>query len=148
MKTVTSEKLIEHPLEEVFDIEPCTTIVEFKEVLPVDLVKPQNYDQKDTEIETQLEDIYSAAMTQAATISDEMELVEGRHKARIGEVSATMLNVALSAVREKANIKMHKDKLTPSGGATVINGNATVNHNTLNVTADRNEIMRLIRDQK
>lgn len=143
MKIVTSEQLIEHPLEEILDIEAGTTLVEYKEVLPAETVKMANYDGKDNEIEGQLEEIYSVAMTQVTNISDEMDRVEGRHKARIGEVTATMLNVALSAVREKANMKMHKDKLSPATGSTTVNSGGTVTNNNL-IVADRNEIMRMM----
>lgn len=138
---ITKEKTIEHPLEEVFDIPTGTTIVEYKETLPAQVVEMPNYDQKDGEIEEKLEEIYSVAMGQVEAISDEMERVEGKYKARIGEVSATMLNVALGAVREKSLLKQHKDKVKPTGGPQTVN-------NTLNVvTADRNELLRLFAEQ-
>lgn len=139
----TKEKTIEHPLENVFDIAPGTTVVEYKETVPAEVVAMPNYDPKDDEIEEKLEEIYTVAMDQVSAISDEMERVEGRHKARIGEVTATMLNVALGAVREKRVMKEHKDKLRPAGA-----GPQTVN-NTLNVvTADRNEILKMLAKQK
>ena len=81
-------------------------------------------------------------MGNVATIADEMERVEGKYKARIGEVTATMLNVALGAVREKTALKMHKDKLTPIPGA----GPQTVNNNL--VVADRNEILQMLLQKK
>jgi hypothetical protein len=137
MNIVNKEKSIEHPLEEVFDIEAGTTMVEYKEVTPAVVVEMPNYDAKDDEIESKLEEIYTVAMTQVDVISDETERVEGKYKARMGEVTATMLNVALGAVREKAALKMHKDKLTPSA-----NGPSTVNNNL--IVADRNEILRAL----
>lgn len=141
MNIVTKEKTIEHPLEELFNIEPGTTVVEYKEAVREENVEMTNYDAKDIEIEGQLEEIYSSAMGQAVVIGDEIERVEGKFKARMGEVSATMLNVALSAVREKSAIKMHKDKLTPTKGQQVtVAGNQTVNNNL--IVADRNEILR------
>lgn len=133
------QKLIEHPLEDVFDIEPSTTMVEYKEVVPAEVVEMPNYDKKDDEIEGKLEEIFSVAMTQVATISDEMERVEGKFKARMGEVSATMLNVALGAVNSKAQLKMHKDRLGPTGGSGTPH---TVNNNL--IVADRNEILRAL----
>lgn len=134
---VTKEKAIEHPLEELFDITPGTTIVEYSEALPAEIVAMPNYDKKDDEIEGKLEEIYSVAMEQVEAIGDEMERVEGKYKARMGEVSATMLNVALGAVNAKMHLKTHKDKLTPAQA-----GPQTVN-NTLNVvTADRNELIQ------
>lgn len=139
---ITREKAIEHPLEDVLDITPCTTIVEYTETLPAEIVPMANYDVKDNEIEEKLEDIYTVAMDQVQTLGEEIERVEGRFKARMGEVSATMLNVALGAVREKRAMKQHKDTLKPMAG-----GPQTVN-NTLNVvTADRNELLRLFMEQ-
>lgn len=138
MDIVNKQKTIEHPLEEVFDIEPGTTIVEYKEAVPAPVVVMPNYDQKDDEIEEKLEEIYTTAMSQVEVISDEIERVEGKYKARMGEVTATMLNVALGAVREKSVLKMHKDKLTPTPGS----GPQTVNNNL--IVADRNEILRAL----
>lgn len=140
---ITKEKLIEHPLEEVFDLDAGTTMVEYSEVLPAEVVAMPNYDQKDDEIEGKLEEIYTTAMGQVAVIGDEMERVEGRFKARIGEVTATMLNVALGAVREKSVLKMHKDKLTPAQQAA--STPHTVNNNL--IVADRNELLRLMIDK-
>lgn len=138
MKLTTREKEIEHPMEDILDITPCTTIVEYKEVEPSPIVPMPTYDAKDDEIEGKLEEIYAVAMGSVETIGDEMERVEGKYKARIGEVTATMLNVALGAVREKAALKMHKDKIQPvtSGGPQTVNNNLVV--------ADRNEILQML----
>lgn len=138
MKLTTREKEINHPMEDVLDITPYTTVVEYTEAEPAPVVPMPSYDPKDNEIEEKLEEIYTVAMSNVSTISDEMELVEGKYKARIGEVTATMLNVALGVVREKAALKMHKDKLTPVPGA----GPQTVNNNL--VVADRNEILQML----
>lgn len=136
----TEEKAIEHPLETMFDIEPGTTMVEYREVLPEKPVEMPNYDQKDDEIELKLEEIYGVAMGQVALVADEMERVEGKYKARIGEVTATMLNVALGAVREKRQMKEHKDKLSPIRN-TIGDHNTITNNNV--VVADRNELLRM-----
>lgn len=139
MKITTNEKIIDHPLEDAFGIETGTTIMEYHECLPEKPVDMVNYDKKDDEIEIKLEEIYSTAMGQVMLIADQMELVEGKYKARVGEVTATMLNVALGSVREKRMMKEHKDKLSPSK----YQGNV---HNTLivgdSVLADRNELLR------
>ena len=141
MKLTVKEKAIEHPMEDILDIDPGTTIVEYNEVLPAEIVPSPVYDTKDDEIEEKLEEIYTVAMGNVEVIADEMERVEGKYKARIGEVTATMLNVALGAVREKAQLKMHKDKLPKNGGG----GAQTVNNNL--VVADRNEIIRMLLDK-
>jgi len=110
------------------------------------VVTPLTYDDKDTEVDTQYQEIYDVAMSQVSAISDEMARVEGRHKARIGEVTATMLNVALSAAREKAQLKMHKDKLSSRApdatGMPQGSGKADV------IIADRNEILRALFNKK
>jgi len=140
MNLVTHEKMIAHPLEEVLDIEPNTTVVEYKEALLAEVVEMPNYDAKDNEIEDKLEEIYSVAMAQVQIISDETDRVEGRFKARMGEVTATMLNVALGAVNSKSALKMHKDKVS---GAVA--GTHTTNNNL--IVADRNEILRALMDK-
>lgn len=140
MKLETKEKTVEHPMESILDLDTGTTIVEYKEIVPVPIVQPPTYDDKDMEIEGKLEEIYNVAMGNVGAIADEMDRVEGKYKARIGEVTATMLNVALGAVREKAQLKMHKDKTpVPAAG-----GSHTVNNNL--VVADRNEIIRMLID--
>jgi hypothetical protein len=141
MNITTQQKLVDHPLEDIFDIESGTTMVEYKEVLPAEVVSMPTYDAKDDEIEVKLEEIYTVAMGQVSVISDELERVEGKFKARMGEVTATMLNVALGAVREKSVLKMHKDKLTP------IPGTATHTTNNNLIVADRNEILRALLDK-
>ena len=148
MKIKTEEKLIEHPLETIFDIESGTTMVEYHEYLPEKPVEMANYDQKDDEIESKLEEIYTVSMGQVMAVADELERVEGKYKARIGEVTATMLNVALGAVREKRMMKEHKDKLKPN-----MTQAGTINNNTLvvasdSVVADRNELLRAFMSQR
>jgi hypothetical protein len=144
MKTILQAEYTEHPMERLLDLEPCTTLTEYKEVVPDVPVEHVAYDEKDTEIETKIEEVYSLAIDAATVLSDEIESVEGKYKARMGEVSATMLNVALSAVREKRQLKEHKDKLTGAtrGGA----GGKTVNNNL--IVADRNELLRMMLDKK
>lgn len=143
MDSVTKEKNVAHPLEDILDIEPCTTVVEYKEFVPAEVIPAPNYDAKDSEIEDKLEEIYTIAIGNVGVISDEMERVEGKYKARIGEVTATMLNVALGAVKQKADLKMHKDKLAVdkhSAGTP-----HTVNNNL--VVSDRNSILRALIDK-
>ena len=143
MKTIKKTKTIAHPMEQVLDLEPGTTVVEYTEVLPTVAVEMPDYDKKDDEIEVKIEEVYVSAMTGVASVADAMETVEGKYKARIGEVTAAMLNVALGAVREKRELKMHKDKIT----LDAIEGGTpgTVNNNL--IVADRNEILRILADK-
>lgn len=140
--------IVQHPLEHVFGIAPNTTIVE--QTPPPETIDPPEmptYDDKDNEIDQKLEQIYNVAMGNVTTISGEMEIVEGKYKARIGEVTANMLSVALAATREKALVKAHKDKLKPSGSGMrgQIGDNNTITNNV--IMADRNEILRAFMNQ-
>lgn len=145
MKTIIQTEFIEHPMEDVLDLEPCTTLTEYTETIPDVPVEHIAYDDKDQEIEFKLEEVYTAAMGSSNVLSDEIEMVEGKYKARMAEVSATMLNVALSAVREKRQLKEHKDKLSnapraPGGAKGVTNQNVII--------ADRNDILRALLEKK
>lgn len=131
------EVAVEHPMEEVLDIEPGTTMVEHVQ-RSTDLVEHVPYDNKDTEIEGQYQEIYDAAMDQFDTQSGEAELVEGKYKARNAEVAAQYLNTALAAVKGKADVKIHKDKISID---TVKAGTPkTLNQNV--IVADRNDILK------
>lgn len=143
METKITQKNIDHPLDNVFDIVPNSTIVEYKEVVPAEVVVMPNYDEKDTEIEGMLQDVYDTAMSTTVDMNDAMERVEGKYKARIGEVSATMLSVALGAIREKSQLKMHKDKIQV---ATARAGTPHTINNNLVIT-DRNEILRMLQNK-
>lgn len=103
------ETLIEHPLEEAFDIEPCTTLTT-KTERSTELAVTEQYDEKDEEIEGQLQEIYDAAMAGFEDQCAEAEVVEGKYKARNMEVATQLLNSALHAVKEKANQKKEKDR--------------------------------------
>ena len=134
----TKEKTVEHPLEEVFDIEPGSTIVEYQEPAPMTLVKPDNYDDKDHEIENQLQEVFDSAMVQYETLRDETLNVEGKYKARTAEVSIQALNTALQSIRTKAEVKASKDKLV----AKQTGGPQTLNQNL--IVADRNELLKIL----
>jgi hypothetical protein len=136
---VIKTKTIEHPLESVFNIEEGTTIVEYKESLPAELVDHQEYDEKDDEIEGQFQEVYTKAMDAFDVQSDIVDTVEGKYAARNAEVAVQFLNAALNAAKEKGGLKQHKDKLE----ATKQNGGGpkTVNNN---IIIDRNELLRNI----
>ena len=103
------ETLMEHPLEEAFDIEPGTTITT-KTERTTELVAAEQYDDKDVEIEEQFQEIYDAAMAAFDDQVAEAEVVEGKYKARNMEVATQLLTAALHAAKEKSNQKKEKDK--------------------------------------
>ena len=135
------EKPIHHPMEDVLDIEPGTTMTEYVEAVPMEVVKPQTYDEKDGEIEDQLQEVFEAAMEQFEITREEAQVIEGKYKARNGEVAIQALNTALQAVRTKAEVKSAKDKLHAKQSGS-IEGPRTLNQNL--IVADRNEILDIL----
>lgn len=144
MKTVTVDKTINHPLEELLGLPSHSTIVPVEVAEPVEVVEHVLYDDKDKEVEERIEEVYTSAMDLIRINSDKLETADGKAVACITESTAALLNVALSAAREKRELKRHKDKMTtaPAGGVGGV-GN-TVNNNILVTT--RNDIMKMIRD--
>lgn len=138
---IEKEKTIKHPMEEVFDIEEGTTIVPYTEV-STEMVKAEEYDEKDSEIETQFQDVYDAAMTAFENQEDELDVIDPKYRARTAEVAVQFLNTALNAAKEKANIKQHKDKL---GVTKQQKGSDVVNNNLI---VDRNELLKMMAEQE
>lgn len=134
------EKETHHPMEEILDIEPGTTMTEFTKAVPAEIVTTEEYDKKDIEIESQLQEVYEAAMTQFEITCEESEKVEGKYKARNGEVAIQALNAALAAVRTKAEVKSSKDKVRAK--METGKGPKTLNQNL--VVADRNELLKIL----
>ena len=142
MKKVTdTEKEIIHPLEEVFDIEEGTTVVPYKEV-KTDLVKHEPFDDKDHELEEQLQDLYDMSLEAFENQQEESDTIEPKFKARNAEVAVQYLKTALEAVREKRVLKEHKDKITVKEKTS----GSTTNNNL--VVADHNALMEMIEDMK
>lgn len=130
---------VNHPLEEFFEIEEGST--HFPVVQRETTLAPHiEYDNKDTEIESQLQEVYDVAMSAFEQQFTEIEIAEGKHKALVGEMAANFLNTALAAAKEKSLLKQHKDKLSLQSAKS--SSPRTVNNNL--VVADRNEVLRAI----
>jgi len=136
-----TEKEITHPLEKALGIESGTTVTTQQTVVPGEIVVPVDYDDKDSEIEEQLQEIYEMALEEFENQSG--RVVEGRFAARNGEVASMFLNAALNAVKEKASIKAHKDKLTTKAVPKSLTQNLTQN-----VVADRNDLIDMMNKKK
>lgn len=130
-------KEIEHPMESILDIEPGSTIMPFVEREIAELVETETYDDKDVEIETQFQEVYDAAMHAFDTQQNDAELIEPKYKARTQEIAVQFLNAALSAAKEKSNLKAHKDKLTIDRAKT---GPKNLQQNL--IVADRNDLLK------
>lgn len=137
MTTKIIESPQSHPLEQVLNIEDGTTLVPCVEV-QTDLVQHTTYDEKDNEIEGQLQEIYDNAMTAHDNNMLDMSAIEPKYRARLGEVSVAYLNAALGAVREKISLKTHKDKINIETAKAARPG--TINNNL--IVAERNEILK------
>lgn len=137
----TKTKLIDHPLEEFFDIQRGSTELEVIE-RDTDLVEIQEYDKKDVEIEEQFQEVYDSAMDGHDTLAEEVHTVEGKYKARMGEVAVQHLNVALNAASSKAKLKEHKDKLENKGKSS----GSHITNNTL-IVDDRSALLAELRNR-
>lgn len=144
MEEVKKERQIAHPMEDVLGIERGSTVVEYTEILPSVPVPMPEYDDKDDEIEGKIEEIYAFAMSKVSTVGDQIDIVEGKYKARLGEVAATMLNVALGAVREKRELKKHKDQVQLKQAEVMTPKNVTNN----NVVLTRNDLLDMLQKKQ
>lgn len=130
-------KSISHPMEEVLNIEPNTTLIPYNNQ-ETELVKYEEYDQKDCEIEQQFQQVYDAAMNAFDESSVGSGTMDPKYKARNEEVAVQYLNTALSAAKEKASLKNSKDKLN-------LDSKKASTPNSQNVVfADRNDILKTI----
>ncbi len=138
-KIIETEKVISHPMEEIFEIEEHSTIVPYREV-KTELVPYEPFDEKDKELEEQLQDLYDIALEAFEEQQSDSDTIEPKFRARNAEVAVQYLKTALEAVQTKTNLKQHKDKITikrETGG--------TVNNNV--ILTDRNAIIRALRGE-
>jgi len=138
-QVVKYEEETEHPMEDIFDIEKGTTVVERVETLPTPLVPMEEYDEKDDEIEKQFQEVYDAAMTAFEITSESVQQVEPKFRARNEEVAVQYLSTALQAANAKSSLKMHKDKVSVT--KTKASTPNTVNNNLI---VDRNDLLKQI----
>jgi hypothetical protein len=120
MKT-SHEEYVTHPAEELFDIEPGTTVIVKEENTSIAEIPDHTaYDAKDKEIEVHTQKVYDAAMTAYEEQQRNAALIEPKYASRAMEVAAQFLNTALAATKQRADVKTHKDKLstTPAGKAS------------------------------
>lgn len=139
---ITIQKNLDHPLEDIFDIEPGTTLITRQEQ-KTELVELAEYDEKDIEIEESMQEVYDKAMSGYERIQDECEDIEGRYLPRMMEVGVQHLKMALDAAEAKARIKEMKDKLnskSKSSGAKTINNNLVISREELLRTMFKDEL--------
>ncbi len=133
-----TKEFIEHPFEGMFDIEPGTTLVNRPVFDDNGMVNYESYDEKEQEIEAQYQTIYSAAF--AAFTDQVMSAQRGTDPGYHGknlEAAAKFLSTALDAVKEKAELKHKKDKLTTKNVSPT---NVTNN----NLIMDREDLISML----
>lgn len=134
---------INHPMENILDIEEGTTMVPAVK-RSTQLVVSGQYDDKDDEIDAQFQEVYDLSLEAFEQQSQEAELVEGKYKARNGEIAAQYLNIALNAAKEKGSLKTNKDKLSLAAEKVTKSG-GTTNNNL--IVGDRNDILKTLMGQ-
>lgn len=135
---ITTIETKEHPLEKLLNLPIGSTevvVVEHK----TELVKHEDYDIKDAEIEEDYQQIYDKAISGHELLEEQIESSEGKYAARIGEVSAQHLSIALNAAAAKAKLKEHKDKIKAREKTT----GPKVQNNTVVVTSTT-ELVRML----
>ena len=137
MKTTIETKTIDHPLEEIFGIESGTTVVDIERIETTELAVVASYDEKDSEIESQFQEVYDAAMTSFADQAGLLLTSDPKFGARNMEVANAFLNTALAAAKEKASLKLGKEKNAANTGPKTVNNNLIM---------DRNELLKMLKD--
>ena len=122
-----------HPIAQMFgirdtqlsDIKPS-----FNDMVPV---KPDQYDEKDLELDREFSELSKVARKSFEEQKTLAMTVEPKYRAELLNAANTLLNTALSSIKEKRELKKHKDKLTKP----VVN----VNHANIMI-GNRNEVLR------
>lgn len=140
-----------HSLEHVFDLEANTTVLPSSGVAHVSPTPPavaavepdESYDTRDAAIQSELDTIQATAMALATSLQQTMEFSEPRLHPRLGEISVQALGAAIEVMKQKIDIKKHKDKLHINGGVDKI---TNTQHNTLVI--DRNDLLKQLLGKK
>lgn len=144
---IPHDRLIIHPLEDLFGL-PSGSTMSTEMVVQTPIIKHETYDDKDVEIEKQYQEVYDAALTAYDSQMEDIGVIDPKFRARNGEIAVTFLNTALAAAKEKANLKIHRDKMSVNVKTnTVVSGeNNNVTNNTQVIVADRNELLKMMMD--
>jgi hypothetical protein len=132
-----------HPIETIFDIEAGSTelidyTVDDVHQIPASI----EYDDKDDDIEAQIQNIHDVALIGYQQQMEFAQLGDPKFAARSMEVATQLLNTGLQALRERAALKVHKDKLAKDRAKGTPQTNIT--NNTL-VVGSRSEILKKLK---
>lgn len=137
------EEEVSHNLEDFFGVEKGTTMVERAKFISRTLIRHEDYDDKDVELEGDLETIYQKAMeafedTINVRFSDDPKS-EILAKSQANE----FLKTALVAVKEKGTIKSNKEKNVIARERI----SKTSSTDSGKISMDRNELLRMLRSE-
>lgn len=135
------DKLIEHPLEDMFGIEPGTTMTT-EVIVETPISRPANYEDKDAEIDNQFQEIYNLSLTAFNDQIDDLDSLEPKFRSRASEVAASYLTTALQAANAKAALKSTRDKHDLSKIRL-----GDIPDKAGLVTTDRNKLLRLLDEE-
>ena len=110
---MTEKKVItvtDHPLEDFFGIESNSTEV-VKIEQKTDAIKIEDFDDKDDENERLLLDIHDLAISEYKNQIEAVEDSDLKYASRGREVANQLLQTALQSIKEKVELKKHKDKI-------------------------------------
>lgn len=110
-KVVTeTTELKSSPIEEFFNLDANSTeVVKYEQ--KTELVKVEEYDKKDNEIEEDFQEVYDKAISGYETLQEQIEDIDPKYISRTQEVANQLLSTALNAATQKAKLKEHKDKI-------------------------------------
>lgn len=140
MKTEIIEVPYEHPAEQIFDLEPGSTIIDQVIATSEPTEQPIQYDDKDQEINEQFQQVFDAAFGAFESQRMSTEGMNPQFQNRALEVASTFLNTALAAASAKSQFKQAKDKIVKPTG--------NVNNTTNNLIMDRDDMLRMLMAQK
>jgi hypothetical protein len=129
IKTVT--KTTTNSLEDFFNIESGSTEIEKKIVETTNLVETEVYDEKDSEIERDFQEIADMAKTGFENLMDMVDVSDKKTVARLSEVANQYLNTALNAVESKAKLKLNKEKLKTAKNSSKTTNNLIITREEL-----------------
>lgn len=130
-----------HALEEFLNIRP--TEIQKVEYEGKELQRHDSYDDKDSEIEEQVEQIFKKAMSGYLNLESVLDGVEPKYRARLAEVALQYLKTGLDAANSKAKQKDSIEKVKAKERALDAGGKTT---NNIIFSGDRNDFLRQMRE--
>jgi dGTP triphosphohydrolase len=143
MSTKTVTEIVKKPnaLEDAFGIPSGSTEITVEKPV-TENTQVELYDEKDRELEQQINAVKDMAQYTFEKIQDIIEDVEPKYTARLLEVGSTYLNIMHDTLKTKTKIKSDKDKIAakPTSPTRI---NQTTNNTIISTPSD---IIRSLRN--